>query len=59
MMFGIVPRLKAQVLAIEFIQKNTALYNLLDHPAGPFTIHFWAPTCKYFLFTFLLFRRVT
>jgi hypothetical protein len=47
--FGIVPRIQAQVTSIPFIANNASLKGLLEHPAGPFTIHFWAPTAKWLI----------
>ncbi|KAG9411817.1 Mitochondrial pyruvate carrier 2 [Aphanomyces cochlioides] len=44
---SIVPRIKQVVLSNDVIAKNTALVNFLDHPAGPFTVHFWAPAFKW------------
>ena len=34
---GVVPALKARVLAVEFVKNNPRIKALLDHPAGPFT----------------------
>jgi len=42
--FGIVPRLQEQVLKAPW---PSAMRTFLAHPAGPFTIHFWAPTFKW------------
>ena len=47
--FGVVPRLQAQVVGLPFISNNPRLKGLLEHPAGPFTIHFWAPTAKWLI----------
>lgn len=47
MSFSVVPLLKARVMAIKFVQNNPKVQELLNHPAGPFTIHFWAPTMKW------------
>ncbi|KAF0694062.1 Aste57867_15032 [Aphanomyces stellatus] len=44
---SIVPRLKQVVLAQDFVANNAAVKGFLDHPAGPFTIHFWAPAFKW------------
>lgn len=41
---GIVPRLQARITALPMPLKCRAF---LKHPAGPFTIFFWAPTCKW------------
>uniref|UniRef100_A0A7S1U635 Mitochondrial pyruvate carrier n=1 Tax=Phaeomonas parva TaxID=124430 RepID=A0A7S1U635_9STRA len=46
-MLGIVPGLQARVLAAPFIANNKMLSGFLSHPAGPFTIFFWAPTFKW------------
>ncbi|KAF4665602.1 Mitochondrial pyruvate carrier 2 [Perkinsus chesapeaki] len=42
--FGIVPRLQKKVCALPMPSKVRLF---LQHPAGPFTIFFWAPTCKW------------
>ncbi|KAF4697300.1 Mitochondrial pyruvate carrier 2, variant 2 [Perkinsus olseni] len=42
--FGIVPRLQRRITALPMPLKCRAF---LQHPAGPFTIFFWAPTCKW------------
>ncbi|EQC35463.1 hypothetical protein SDRG_07171 [Saprolegnia diclina VS20] len=44
---SVVPRLKQAVLAQDFIAKNPKVVSFLEHPAGPFTIHFWAPAFKW------------
>jgi len=41
---GIVPKIQAAVLKMPMPQ---AAHTFLAHPAGPFTIHFWAPTFKW------------
>ncbi|CDR96339.1 BRAIN PROTEIN 44/YHR162W(YEAST) like protein, putative [Babesia bigemina] len=41
---GVVPVLQAKVLALPLPEKAKAV---LAHPAGPFTIHFYAPTFKW------------
>mmetsp|Transcript_28200 Transcript_28200/g.71556 ORF Transcript_28200/g.71556 Transcript_28200/m.71556 type:complete len:254 (-) Transcript_28200:2145-2906(-) len=41
---GIVPKIQAQVLKMPM---PSPLHTFLAHPAGPFTIHFWAPTFKW------------
>ncbi|OQS07490.1 hypothetical protein THRCLA_20148 [Thraustotheca clavata] len=46
---SVVPRLKQAVLAQDFIAKNPKVVSLLEHPAGPFTIHFWAPAFKWII----------
>ncbi len=47
MTFGIVPRMQAAAVELPFIKSNSFLKGFLEHPAGPFTIHFWAPTAKW------------
>ncbi|TMW68883.1 hypothetical protein Poli38472_001039 [Pythium oligandrum] len=47
MLPSIVPRIQAKVLEQPFIAGNAKLVSILSHPAGPFTIHFWAPTFKW------------
>jgi|LauGreDrversion4_2_1035121.scaffolds.fasta_scaffold69921_3 hypothetical protein len=42
-----VPKLQRYVLTRGWIPEKTK--NLLNHPAGPFTIFFWAPTMKWAL----------
>jgi hypothetical protein len=49
MVFGVVPRLQAQVCSLPFVSGNPRVRGLLEHPAGPFTIHFWAPTAKWLI----------
>ena len=44
---SIVPALRAKVMATPFIQNNPSIGSLIGSPAGPFTIHFWAPTFKW------------
>ncbi|GAB9464145.1 hypothetical protein Gpo141_00001586 [Globisporangium polare] len=44
---SIVPRIQAKVLSTEIVASNPKLVELLSHPAGPFTVHFWAPTMKW------------
>lgn len=48
-MFGIVPKLQQQALETALVVQSPKLRALLEHPAGPFTIHFWAPTAKWLL----------
>jgi mitochondrial pyruvate carrier 2 len=48
-MIGFVPRLQQQVASVPFIQNNDYLRGFIMHPAGPFTIHFWAPTAKWLI----------
>ncbi|DAZ96978.1 TPA: hypothetical protein N0F65_012110 [Lagenidium giganteum] len=47
MLPSIVPRIQAKVLATDVVASNPKLHSLLSHPAGPFTIHFWAPVMKW------------
>lgn len=42
--WGIVPKIQASVLKIPM---PSPMHTFLTHPAGPFTIHFWAPTFKW------------
>ena len=44
--FGIVSKLKNVVMLAPW---PTSIRSLLLHPAGPFTIFFWAPTCKWLI----------
>ena len=46
-MFGVVPRL--QSLTAEAVSGSAMLKGFVEHPAGPFTIHFWAPTAKWMI----------
>mmetsp|Transcript_26767 Transcript_26767/g.53358 ORF Transcript_26767/g.53358 Transcript_26767/m.53358 type:complete len:119 (+) Transcript_26767:126-482(+) len=46
-MLGIVPRLRATVMSQPLIKNNPRLANMIGSDAGPFTIHFWAPTFKW------------
>ena len=48
-MLGIVPRIQAAVLNTAIVQRNEKLHALLAHPAGPFTIHFVAPSFKWMI----------
>ncbi|KAF4320008.1 hypothetical protein BBO99_00005659 [Phytophthora kernoviae] len=43
----IVPRLQQKVLEHQLVSNSPKLVALLSHPAGPFTVHFWAPTFKW------------
>lgn len=45
-MFGIVPRMQAAVAAVV---PEGPVRGFMVHPAGPFTIHFWAPTAKWLI----------
>ena len=47
--FGIVPRLQAQFLSLPFVSSSPFIRGMAEHPAGPFTIHFWAPTAKWLI----------
>ena len=49
MVFGIVPRLQATICGLPGISGNASIRSVLEHPAGPFTIHFWAPTAKWLI----------
>ena len=46
MVFGIVPKLQQMVMQLPI--GNTAKA-FLSHPAGPFTVFFWAPTVKWLI----------
>eukprot|EP00916_Digyalum_oweni_P009464 GHVL01015979.1.p1 GENE.GHVL01015979.1~~GHVL01015979.1.p1 ORF type:complete len:131 (+),score=15.67 GHVL01015979.1:30-395(+) len=41
---GIVPFMQEKVLSMPL---PAGIKGVLEHPAGPFTIHFWAPTFKW------------
>ncbi|XP_026190481.1 uncharacterized protein LOC34621582 [Cyclospora cayetanensis] len=41
---GIVPALQRRAMQLPLPQKAKSI---IEHPAGPFTIHFWAPTLKW------------
>lgn len=41
--------MQSSVVSHPFISNNPSLRGFLEHPAGPFTIHFWAPTAKWFI----------
>jgi hypothetical protein len=45
-MFGIIPRVQAAVAART---PEGPLRGFIEHPVGPFTIHFWAPTAKWLI----------
>ena len=45
-MVGLVPRIRTVLLKMPFPEKMKAL---IDHPAGPLTIFFWAPTFKWMI----------
>ncbi|KAG1689682.1 Mitochondrial pyruvate carrier 4 [Phytophthora capsici] len=47
MLPSIVPRIQQKVLERQIVANNPKLARILAHPAGPFTIHFWAPTFKW------------
>ena len=47
--FGIVPRLQAQFVSLPIVSSSPFLKGMAEHPAGPFTIHFWAPTAKWLI----------
>ncbi|KAL4162057.1 Mitochondrial pyruvate carrier subunit [Phytophthora ramorum] len=44
---SIVPRIQQKVLEQQIVANSPKLAKVLAHPAGPFTIHFWAPTFKW------------
>ncbi len=46
MSLGIVAKLQSAVLSLPLSPK---IKDLLMHPAGPFTIFFWAPTFKWMI----------
>ena len=46
-MFGVVPIIQRTVLSFGFIPQS--IKSFLAHPAGPFTIFFWAPTFKWMI----------
>lgn len=46
-MFGVVPRL--QSFTANAVSGSPAIKGFVEHPAGPFTIHFWAPTAKWLI----------
>jgi hypothetical protein len=46
-MLGIVPKLRTAVLNLPVISSNPKLASIIGSEAGPFTIHFWAPTFKW------------
>ncbi|KAG2511686.1 hypothetical protein BBI17_005701 [Phytophthora kernoviae] len=43
----VVPRIQQKVLEQQIVANSPRLAALISHPAGPFTIHFWAPTFKW------------
>ena len=45
----IVPKIQRAVLALPGVRDSERIKQLLCHPAGPFTIHFWAPTTKWLI----------
>eukprot|EP01138_Halocafeteria_seosinensis_P005996 gb/GECG01006129.1/.p1 GENE.gb/GECG01006129.1/~~gb/GECG01006129.1/.p1 ORF type:complete len:123 (+),score=7.37 gb/GECG01006129.1/:1-369(+) len=44
---GIVPRLQQKITSLPVVSRNETLKYYLEHEAGPFTIHFWAPSFKW------------
>lgn len=48
-MFSFVPKIQQQALQSAIVAQSPKLRAVLEHPAGPFTIHFWAPTAKWLL----------
>ncbi|GMH61041.1 hypothetical protein TrLO_g14673 [Triparma laevis f. longispina] len=47
MLPSFVPQIRAAVMSNPLIKNNPKIAALVDSPAGPFTIHFWAPTFKW------------
>lgn len=47
MLPSIVPRIQQKVLEHQIVASSPKLTAMLAHPAGPFTVHFWAPTIKW------------
>ncbi|KAE8882678.1 hypothetical protein PF002_g14556 [Phytophthora fragariae] len=47
MLPSIVPRIQQKVMEQQIVANSPKLVALLNHPAGPFTVHFWAPTFKW------------
>ncbi|KAF4320011.1 hypothetical protein BBO99_00005660 [Phytophthora kernoviae] len=47
MLPSIVPRLQQKVMEQQIVANSPRLAAFLGHPAGPFTVHFWAPTIKW------------
>ena len=46
-MFGVVPVLQRSICSVSFMPEW--IRNVLAHPAGPFSIFFWAPTFKWMI----------
>merc|ERR1712166_103714 len=46
-MLGIAPKLQAMSMRMTFLPKT--ILNFFAHPAGPYTIFFWAPTFKWMI----------
>lgn len=47
MLPSIVPRIQQKVMEHQIVANSPKLTAMLGHPAGPFTVHFWAPTIKW------------
>jgi mitochondrial pyruvate carrier 2 len=47
MLPSVVPQIRAKVMEWGIVKNNPKFAALVDSPAGPFTIHFWAPTFKW------------
>ncbi|KAF4146627.1 Mitochondrial pyruvate carriers domain-containing protein, partial [Phytophthora infestans] len=47
MLPSIVPRIQQKVLEQQIVANSPKLTAMVSHPAGPFTVHFWAPTIKW------------
>ncbi|KAL4177701.1 Mitochondrial pyruvate carrier 4 [Phytophthora ramorum] len=47
MLPSIVPRIQQKVIEHQIVANSPKLAAMLNHPAGPFTVHFWAPTIKW------------
>ncbi|CEG44351.1 mitochondrial pyruvate carrier 2-like [Plasmopara halstedii] len=47
MLPSIVPRIQQKILEHQIVTNSPKLTSILSHPAGPFTVHFWAPTFKW------------
>ncbi|KAF8821775.1 WD-40 repeat protein [Cardiosporidium cionae] len=43
---GVVPALRTK---LQHLPLPSGIRFMIEHPAGPLTIHFWAPTCKWFI----------
>lgn len=47
MLPSVVPQLKQMVIRHPMVQDSPRALSFINHPAGPFTIHFWAPAFKW------------